>query len=117
MWCCHVDKVGCFVLRLRKARRRSKSVPTTHGCQEMNREYHKWHSANLNRDMELLVFGHSGARVLVFPTSCGRFYDWENREMVKTLSHHIDQGLIQLFCVDSVDAESWWNMDAHPKDK
>jgi len=83
----------------------------------MNREYHKWHSANLNRDMELLVFGHAGARVLVFPTSCGRFYDWENREMIQTLSHHIDQGWIQLICVDSVDAESWWNMAAHPKDK
>ncbi len=83
----------------------------------MNREYHKWHSANLNREMEMLVFGHGGARVVVFPTSCGRFYDWENREMIKTLEHHIDQGWIQVFCVDSVDAESWWNMEAHPKDK
>jgi esterase/lipase superfamily enzyme len=83
----------------------------------MNREYHKWHSPNLNRDMELLVFGHSGARVIVFPTSCGRFYDWENREMIKALGHHIEQGWIQVFCIDSVDPESWWNMNAHPKDR
>ncbi|MBS1992751.1 MAG: esterase family protein [Cyanobacteria bacterium SZAS LIN-3] len=83
----------------------------------MNRQYHKWHSTSLDREMELLVFGHGGARVIVFPTSCGRFYDWENREMIKTLEHHIDQGWLQVFCVDSVDFESWWNTDAHPRDK
>lgn len=83
----------------------------------MNREYHKWHSPILNRQMELLVFGHAGARVIVFPTSCGRFFDWENRGMLKALSHHIEQGWIQIFCVDSVDWESWWNFEAHPTDK
>lgn len=83
----------------------------------MNREYVKWHSPNLGREMELLVFGHSGARVVVFPTSCGRFFDWENREMISALSEHIEKGWIQLFCVDSVDAESWWNFDAHPRDR
>lgn len=83
----------------------------------MNREYHKHHSAHLNRDMELLIFGHAGARVIVFPTSCGRFFDWENRGMINALAHHIEQGWIQVFCLDGVDAESWWNFDAHPKDK
>ena len=83
----------------------------------MNREYEQWHSDNLNRDMELLVFGHGGARVVVFPTSCGRFYDWENRGMIDALSHHIDNGWIQLFCVDSVDFESWWNVHEHPSNR
>src|SRR5579872_1928156 len=59
--------------------------------------------------MEMLVFGHGGAPVLVFPTSMGRFYQWEDFGMVETLSHHLDQGWVQLFCVDSVDAESWYN--------
>ncbi|MBU6453132.1 MAG: esterase [Cyanobacteria bacterium REEB67] len=83
----------------------------------MNREYYKWHSPNLDRDMEILVFGHSGARVIVFPTSCGRFYDWENREMLETLRHQIEQGDIQVFCVDGVDAESWWNMQILPAER
>jgi len=83
----------------------------------MNREHIKWHSPNLNRDMELLVFGHSGARVIVFPTSCGRFYDWENREMIETLGPQIERGDLQVFCVDSVDAESWWNMQVQPGDR
>ncbi len=45
----------------------------------MNREYHKWYSNALRRDMELLVFGHSGVPLLVFPTSMGRFFDYESR--------------------------------------
>ena len=37
----------------------------------MNREYHKAYSHELNRDMELLVFGHAGQPILVFPSSMG----------------------------------------------
>ncbi len=81
----------------------------------MHREYHNWHSDNLNRTMELLVFGHSGARVVVFPTSMGRFFDWENRGFMNLLSHHIEQGWLQLYCVDSVDTESWYNYGASPR--
>ena len=51
----------------------------------MLRAYHRWHSPALQRDMELLVFGHAGMRVLVFPTSMGRFYDWEDRGLVAAL--------------------------------
>jgi len=45
----------------------------------MHREYQHWYSPSLGREMELLIFGHAGARVLVFPTSMGRFFEWEDR--------------------------------------
>lgn len=80
----------------------------------MNREYHRWFSPALSRDMEMLVFGHSGARVLVFPTSKGKFYEWEDRGMINTLSNSINNGWLQLFCVDSVDEESWYCYWAQP---
>jgi esterase/lipase superfamily enzyme len=80
----------------------------------MNREYHKWHSPRLGREMELLRFGHSGLPVLVFPTSMGTFFEFEDRGMVATLSDRIDAGALQLFCVDSVDKESWYNRGVHP---
>ncbi|HEY9680850.1 MAG TPA: alpha/beta hydrolase-fold protein [Oculatellaceae cyanobacterium] len=83
----------------------------------MKREYEKWHSKTLGKDMELLAFGHAGARVIVFPTSCGRFYDWENRGMLEPIHDHIENGWIQVFFVDSVDVDSWWNNAAHPTDK
>jgi esterase/lipase superfamily enzyme len=58
--------------------------------------------------MELLVFGHSGASVLFFPTRTARFYDYENWKIVESLQDKIEQGLLQLFCVDSVDIESFY---------
>ena len=80
----------------------------------MNREYHKWFSPRLNREMELLIFGHSGRPILVFPTSMGRFFEFEDRGMVNTLGREIDSGQIILVCVDSVDTESLYCRWAHP---
>jgi esterase/lipase superfamily enzyme len=65
--------------------------------------------------MELLVFGHGGLPIIVFPTSGGRFYEFEDRQMVATIADKIDRGEIQLFCVDSVDSESWYNRDVPPR--
>lgn len=67
--------------------------------------------------MELLVFGHQGARVLVFPTSMGRFYEWEDRGMMDTMSDYIDRGWLQFYCIDSVDAESWYAKWKHPNER
>jgi len=81
----------------------------------MNREYHRWHSPRLGRDMELLVFGHAGLPALVFPTSCGRFFEFEDRHMVAAVADKIERGDLQLFCVDSLDAESWYNRGVGPR--
>ena len=83
----------------------------------MNREYHRWYSPSLNRDMELLIFGHGGAKVLVFPTSKGKYYEWEDRGMMGTLGEQLERGWLQLCCVDSVDAESWYNYGIHPGER
>jgi len=80
----------------------------------MNREYHKWYSGALQRDMELLLFGHGGRAVLFFPTRMARFYDYENWGIVEALRDKLDAGELQLFCVDSIDAESFYNGWAHP---
>jgi esterase/lipase superfamily enzyme len=83
----------------------------------MNREYHRWYSARLGRDMELLVFGHAGAKVLVFPTRDGRFHEYEDLRMVDALRHKIDAGQMQLYCVDSIDWESFYCFWNHPADR
>jgi len=83
----------------------------------MNREYHKGYSQELRRDMELLVFGHGGMPLLVFPTSMGRYFDYEDRGMIGTLAPKIENGGLQVFCADSVDAESWYNKGVHPRQR
>ncbi|HSH02141.1 MAG TPA: alpha/beta hydrolase-fold protein [Anaerolineae bacterium] len=80
----------------------------------MRRDYHRWFSPSLGRDMEMLVFGHSGAKVLIFPTSKGRYFEWEDRGMMNLLGEHLYRGWLQVFCVDSVDAESWYARYKHP---
>jgi len=81
----------------------------------MKREYHKRYSSELGREMEMLVFGHDGLPAIVFPTSCGRFYEFEDRAMVSAVWEKIESGRLQLFCVDSVDAESWYNRNVPPR--
>ena len=83
----------------------------------MNRVFHSWHSPRLNRSMELLEFGHAGMPVLVFPTSLGKYYEYEDRGMINALAAKIEAGHLHLYCVDSVDAESWYNKQAAPWDK
>ena len=80
----------------------------------MNRQYHEWWSPSLNRRMELLEFGHAGATVLAFPTSGGRFFEWENRGMVEAIRPMIERGWYRLICLDSVDRDSWYAGCKHP---
>lgn len=83
----------------------------------MQREYHRWYSRHLDRDMELLIFGHGGAKVLVFPTRCGRFHEYENMGLVEALRGKIEQGHLQVYCVDSIDEESFYCFWSHPADR
>ena len=83
----------------------------------MHREYHNWHSPHLGRNMELLLFGRSGTRVIVFPTRVGRFYDYENWGLIEALRDKIEHGWLQICCIDSVDAESFYCDWCPPRDR
>ena len=83
----------------------------------MRRDYHNWYSHRLGRHMELLAYGHGGLPLLVFPTSRGRFFEYENSGMIHALAQKIEWGNLQVFCVDSIDAESWYNRSLHPHDR
>lgn len=83
----------------------------------MHREYCRWYSHRLNRDMELLVFGHAGARVLVFPTRDGRFHEYEDLRIVDSLADKINAGQLQLWCLDSVAWETFYCCWRHPADR
>jgi len=83
----------------------------------MNREYHKGFSRELGRDMEMLVFGHAGNPLLVFPSSMAPHFEWEDRRMIEPMAHKINAGEVQVFLTSSVDSESWYNRGAHPGHK
>lgn len=75
----------------------------------MKVEYFKEYSPCLDREMEFKVYGHAGKPILVFPAQDGHYYDFENFGMVATVADKIEAGLIQLFCVGSMDNEGWSN--------
>ena len=83
----------------------------------MHRDYHCWFSPRLQRDMELLIFGHGGAKVLVFPTRDGRFHEYEDLRIVNSLTDKINAGQLQLWCLDSVAWDSFYCFWRHPADR
>jgi esterase/lipase superfamily enzyme len=89
-------------------------VASSHTLSTVNVEHHAWHSPALDREMHLIAVGHAGARVLVFPTSLGSQHEWIDRRMHEVLGEQIQQGWIQLFCLDHVHGESWYAEHLHP---
>lgn len=83
----------------------------------MQIEEHRWYSPRLGREMILKAYGHWGVPYVVFPCSRGRYFDYEGMGMISAISSFIDGGLIKLFCVDSIDGESWYNFGLSPAER
>ena len=80
----------------------------------MQREYHRWYTGRLGRDMGTCVYGHWGTPLLAFPTSGGDEHEMEGQGMVAALSEYIEGGRIKLFTVGSNGDQSFYNKGAHP---
>ncbi len=78
----------------------------------MTTRYSGW----LNRNMNMLVYGHGGVPVIAFPCQDSMCDNFENFGMTDEISDYVDSGSIQLFCVDTADKESWsdkWGDKGH----
>lgn len=83
----------------------------------MKKEYHHWFSPSLNEDMALNVYGHAGKPILVFPSSGGSFYEYEDFGMVDCIADFIEAGKCMLFTIGSADNESWLNKSIEPSQR
>src|SRR3972149_11008661 len=104
------DSIGTRAGERRKASAAGRTYPQftpSRTGMAIERQPHRWFSPSLQREMELLVFGRGGARVLVFPTSKGRFFDWGHRGMVAEKPSVSVWAGSQIISRSSVDAESW----------
>ena len=86
----------------------------------MQTYYTKWYSPNLNRDMEIKVYGHAGRPVLFIPCQDGRFFDFENYKMTDVWAPWIESGQCMVFAIDTMDLEtysatyeSFWRIRRH----
>jgi esterase/lipase superfamily enzyme len=80
----------------------------------MHREYHRWHSPRLGRDMGIAVYGHYGQPILGFPTSGGDEWELEGQGMIGALADFLAAGRIKIFTASSNTAEGFYNKHAHP---
>ncbi len=80
----------------------------------MQEDYLKWYSPTLSMDFEMLRFGHRGYPVIVFPSTMGRYHESKDFKLIESAKWFIDEGLIQIFCPDSIDKHSWYNKGVHP---
>lgn len=83
----------------------------------MKEQYHKWYSPTLSKDIEMLVYGHAGYPVIVFPTTMGRYYESKDFKLIDSAQWFLDQGLIQIYAIDSIDKDSWYNKSIHPAER
>ncbi len=65
----------------------------------------------------MLVFGHAGYPVIFFPTTKGRYYESKDFHLIDAVKWFLDEGLIKIYCPDSMDALTWYNRGIHPADR
>ena len=83
----------------------------------MEENYHKWYSPNLSKEMEMIVYGHWGYPLLIFPTTRGRYYESKDFHLIDSIAWFIEQGKVKVYCLDSIDEYSWYNRSIHPADR
>jgi esterase/lipase superfamily enzyme len=84
---------------------------------DLGEEHHQWHSSVTGRDFEMIVFGHSGYPVILFPTSQGRYYQNKDQGLIETARWFLENGKIKIYCPDSLDAASWYNKSVPPAER
>ena len=83
----------------------------------MKEQYHKWYSQQLGMDIEMLVYGDRGYPVILFPTSMGRYYENKDFKLIDSVAWFVNEGLVKIYCIDSIDRLSWYNKGVHPAER
>lgn len=83
----------------------------------LKEEHVKWYSPTLNMNMEMLVFGHAGYPLIIFPTTMGRYFESKDFKLIESARWFLEQGLIKIYCPDSIDKHSWYNKKIHPAER
>ena len=83
----------------------------------MEERYHKWYTQYLSQDFEMLVFGHAGYPVILFPPAQGKYYDAKDYGLISSAERFLNEGIIKIYCPDSFDLQSWYNYGEEPAER
>jgi esterase/lipase superfamily enzyme len=81
----------------------------------MRTEYQHWYSGRLGREMGVVVYGHWGPPLLVFPTSGGDEWEMDRQGMIAALAGYVDAGRVKIFSINANSSDSFYNKGAHPQ--
>jgi esterase/lipase superfamily enzyme len=84
----------------------------------MREQHIRWRTPHLGgRQLDMLVFGHAGIPLVLFPTSMGRFFEYKDFDLIAAAAPFLETGRVKIYCPDSIDGESWYNRGIHPADR
>lgn len=83
----------------------------------MRREIFNWWSSNLGKNMEIVVYGHYGFALLMFPAAAADFLEYERFYLIEAIAPFIEGGKCKAFSINSINSESWLNSWMNPQDK
>jgi esterase/lipase superfamily enzyme len=81
----------------------------------IHEEYHTWYSPSIDRHFDMLVFGHAGQPVILFPTSKGTYYQNKDQGMIDAVGSFLERGVVRIYCPGSIDDASWYNKSVEPR--
>ena len=80
----------------------------------MERRTTAWFSPNLNIEMPLVAYGHTGYPLLMFPTAAADYLEYERFHLVDAIRPHIERGQIRAYSINSVNRYSLLNEQMPP---
>ena len=83
----------------------------------MQERHIKYYSQILRLDIDLLVSGHFGYPILMFPTSMGNYLQNKDFGLNDSVASLVDAGKIKLYNVDSIDFQSFYDKNLPPNIK
>lgn len=81
----------------------------------MQKKNQSWQSPSLGRETTITVYGTEGTPLIAFPDNGARRSEWEDNGLVESLSYQLENGHNRVYCVDSVDGESFFNKEVPPR--
>ncbi len=77
----------------------------------MKEEFYRWLSPNLNQSIEMLVFGHQGLPLILFPPNDGSFDTCRDAQAVAVLSEPVKAGKLKVYCPEVFFQQHLGNYD------
>ena len=83
----------------------------------MERLLDSWYSPALSQEMEIVIYGHAGEPILMFPSAAADYLEYERFYLIDSVVPQIESGRIRLFSINSINAQSWLNHQIEPRRK